>query len=124
MDMPQHALQIAEIVRRYPDQWVLVEKMAWDAHAQPTAGRPLSPHVKVEIGRADELERRRGLHSARDAMWSSVGKQANQRWHARDHHTGKGLASVFGRRQEVVFLQQCRVVYLQHAANSRRLKTG
>lgn len=38
MDMPQHALPIAEIVRRYPDQWVLVEETAWDAHAQPTAG--------------------------------------------------------------------------------------
>jgi hypothetical protein len=33
MDMPQHALPIAEIMRRYPDQWVLVEEMAWGAHA-------------------------------------------------------------------------------------------
>jgi hypothetical protein len=28
MDMPQHALPIAEIVRCYPDQWVLVEETA------------------------------------------------------------------------------------------------
>ena len=67
-----------------------------------------SEHVEVELCRADELERRRGLHSARDAMWSYVGKKANQRWrwHAMDHHTGKVLASVCGRRQDAVFLQR------------------
>jgi insertion element IS1 protein InsB len=39
-------------------------------------------------------------------MWSSVGKKAPPRWlwHAIDHHTGKVLASVFGRRQDAVFL--------------------
>jgi insertion element IS1 protein InsB len=40
-------------------------------------------------------------------MWSSVGKKANQRWlwHAIDHHTGKVLAYVFGRRKADVFLR-------------------
>ena len=63
-------------------------------------------HVEVEICRADELEGRRGLSSELDEMWSYVGKKANQRWlwHAIDHHTGKVLAYVFGRRQDDVFL--------------------
>ena len=63
-------------------------------------------HVEVEICRADELERRRGLSSELDEMWSYVGKKANQRWlwHAIDHHTGKVLAEVFGRRQDDVLL--------------------
>ena len=39
MDMPPHALPMAEIVRRYPDQWVLVEETSWDAHGHPVAGR-------------------------------------------------------------------------------------
>jgi insertion element IS1 protein InsB len=64
-------------------------------------------HVEVEICRADELERRRGLSSELDEMWSYVGKKANPRWlwHAIDHHTGKVLAYVFGRRQDDVFLR-------------------
>jgi insertion element IS1 protein InsB len=64
-------------------------------------------HVEVEIYRADELEGRRGLSSELDEMWSYVGKKANQRWlwHAIDHHTGKVLAYVFGRRQDDVFLR-------------------
>ena len=37
-------------------------------------------HVEVEICRADELERRRGLSSELDEMWSYVGQKANQRW--------------------------------------------
>jgi len=42
-----------------------------------------------------------------DEMWSFVGKKGNQRWlwHAIDHHTGKVLAYVFGRRQDTVFLE-------------------
>ena len=42
-----------------------------------------------------------------DEMWSFVGKKGNQRWlwHAIDHHTGKVLAYVFGRRKDEVFLQ-------------------
>ncbi len=64
-------------------------------------------HVKVEIGRADELEVRRGLSSELDEMWSFVKAKANPRWlwHAIDHHTGKVLAYVFGRRKDDVFLR-------------------
>ena len=36
--------------------------------------------VEVESGRAEELDRRRGLTSERDEMWSEVGKQAEPRW--------------------------------------------
>src|SRR2546430_647474 len=43
-----------------------------------------------------------------DAMWSYVRKKTAQRWlwHAIDHHTGKVLAYVCGRRQDQVFLQR------------------
>ena len=63
-------------------------------------------HVEVEIWRADELEVRRGLSSELDEMWSYVRSKAHPRllWHAIDHHTGKVLAYVFGRRQDTVFL--------------------
>ena len=63
--------------------------------------------VEVEIWRADELEVRRGLSSELDEMWSSVARKSNPRWlwHAIDHHTGKVLAYVFGRRQDDVFLK-------------------
>jgi insertion element IS1 protein InsB len=39
-----------------------------------------------------------------DEMWSSGGKKKEPRWlwHVIDHQTGKGLAYVFGRRQEAV----------------------
>jgi insertion element IS1 protein InsB len=42
-----------------------------------------------------------------DEMWSFVGKKRQQRWlwHAIDHHTGKVLAYVFGRRKDTVFLE-------------------
>jgi insertion element IS1 protein InsB len=55
--------------------------------------------VNVIIRRADEAEV--------DEMWSYVGKKTGQRWlwHAIDHHTGRVLAYVFGRRQDQVFLQ-------------------
>ena len=64
--------------------------------------------VEVEICRAEELDHRRGLTSALDAMWSEVGKQAELRWlwHAMDHHRGTVLAYVFGRRKEI-----CRSYY-------------
>ncbi len=41
-------------------------------------------------------------------MWSYVASTSNPRWlwHAMDHHTGKMLASVFGRRKDTVFLQR------------------
>ena len=63
--------------------------------------------VEVEIWRADELEVRRGLSSELDEMWSYVQSKAHPRWlwHAIDHHTGKVLAYVFGRRQDTVFLE-------------------
>jgi insertion element IS1 protein InsB len=64
-------------------------------------------HVEVEIWRADELEVRRGLSSELDEMWSYVRSKAHPRWlwHAIDHHTGKVLAYVFGRRQDTVFFE-------------------
>ena len=51
-------------------------------------------HVEVEIGRADELEVRRGLSAELDEMGSYVRSKANPRWlwHAIDHHTGQVLA--------------------------------
>ena len=63
--------------------------------------------VEVEIWRADELEVRRGLSSELDEMWSFVQAKAHPRWlwHAIDHHTGKVLAYVFGRRKDTVFLK-------------------
>ncbi len=63
--------------------------------------------VEVEIWRADELEVRRGLSSELDEMWSYVTRKSNPRWlwHAIDHHTGKVLAYVFGRRKDDVFLK-------------------
>ena len=68
----------------------------------------LSPEqVEVELWRADELEVRRGLRSELDEMWSYVARKSNPRWlwHAIDHHTGKVLAYVFGRRKDDVFLK-------------------
>jgi insertion element IS1 protein InsB len=67
----------------------------------------LPEQVEVELYRADELEVRRGLASELDEMWSYVAKKANPRWlwHAIDHHTGKVLAYVFGRRKDTVFLR-------------------
>jgi insertion element IS1 protein InsB len=40
-------------------------------------------------------------------MWSFVGAKSNQRWlwHAIDHNTGKVLAYVLGKRQDIVFKQ-------------------
>ena len=63
--------------------------------------------IEVERWRADELEVRRGFSSELDEMWSYVRSKANPRWlwHAIDHHTGKVLAYVFGRRQDTVFLE-------------------
>ena len=63
--------------------------------------------VEVEICRANALDSQRALSSERDEMWSYVGKKAHQRWlwHAIDHHTGKVLAYVFGRRKDEVFLR-------------------
>ena len=75
-------------------------------HHGVLASLPLE-HVAGAIWRADELEVRRGLSSELDEMWSYVCKKANPRWlwHAIDHHTGKVLAYVFGRRKDNVFLR-------------------
>ena len=64
-------------------------------------------HVEVEVWRADELEVRHGLSSELDEMWSYVRSKTNPRWlwHAIDHHTGKVLAYVLGRRKDTVFLE-------------------
>jgi len=63
--------------------------------------------VEVEVCRSEELDHRRGLTSELDEMWSYVRSKANPRWlwHAIDHHTGKVLAYVFGRRKDDVFLK-------------------
>ena len=78
-------------------------------HVNPPLLQILHPEqVEVAICRSEELERRRGLTSALDDMWSFVRSKATPRWlwHAIDHQTGKVLAYVFGRRQDDVFLQR------------------
>jgi insertion element IS1 protein InsB len=65
-----------------------------------TVLRMLNPaEVAWNIERAGEAEM--------DKMWSLVGNKGNPRWlwHAIDHHTGKVLAYVFGRRKDEVLLQ-------------------
>ena len=60
--------------------------------------RTLNPdEVAWDIERAGEAE------AEMDEMWSFVGNKGNPRWlwHAIDHCTGKVLAYVFGRRQEI-----------------------
>src|SRR5262249_38600724 len=78
----------------------------------PAVNHHVLPHlhpeqVEVESWRADALEVHRGLSSELDEMWSYVFKKAHPRWlwHAMDHHTGRVLAYVFGRRQDAVFLK-------------------
>jgi insertion element IS1 protein InsB len=63
--------------------------------------------IEVEIWRADELEVHRGLSSELDEMWSFVARKTNPRWlwHAIDHHTGKVLAYVFGRRKDTILVK-------------------
>jgi insertion element IS1 protein InsB len=63
--------------------------------------------VEVAICRADELDQRRGLTSELDETLAYVRQKTNPRWlwHAIDHHIGKVLAYVFGRRQDKVFLK-------------------
>ena len=63
--------------------------------------------MEVESCRSEERDRRRGLTSELDDMWSDVRSKAPPRWlwHAIDHHTGKVLAYVFGRRKDDVFLK-------------------
>ena len=63
--------------------------------------------VEVDIWCREELAQREGPGTELDEMWSYVGKKAAPRWlwHAIDHHRGKVLAYVFGRRKDEVFLQ-------------------
>src|SRR6266852_5559158 len=63
--------------------------------------------VEGEVCRSEALDRRRGLTSELDDMWSDVRSKAPPRWlwHAIDPHTGKVLAYVFGRRKDDVFLK-------------------
>src|SRR5262249_27935774 len=65
---------------------------------EPLLQRLHPEQIEVEICRSEELDRRRGLTSELDEMWSFVRSKANPRWlwHAIDHHTGKVLAYVFG----------------------------
>jgi insertion element IS1 protein InsB len=70
--------------------------------------QPLPPEQgEVERCRAEELDQRRGLTSALDAMGSDVGKKAEPRWlwQALNPHRGTVLAYVCGRRKAEVFLQ-------------------
>jgi len=79
------------------------------AYVNQAVLQPLHPeHVEVESCRADELAQRRGLASELDAMWAYGARKINPRWlwHAMDHDSGKVLASVFGRRQDTVFLER------------------
>jgi insertion element IS1 protein InsB len=64
--------------------------------------------IEVTICRADELEERRGRSAELDELWSFVARKTNPRWlwHTIDHHTGKVLAYVFGRRKDTVFLKR------------------
>jgi transposase-like protein len=50
-----------------------------------------------------DVERAGDAEAEMDEMWSCVRHTGNPRWlwHAIDHHTGKVLAYVFGRRQEI-----------------------
>jgi insertion element IS1 protein InsB len=63
--------------------------------------------VEVDICLVQLPEEVEGPESELDEMWSYVGKKDNPRWlwHAIDHHTGKVLAYVFGKRKDEVFLQ-------------------
>ena len=72
--------------------------------ALSAVNRPLlaglsTSQVEVVLQRVDAAEV--------DEMGSFVGKKTAPRWlwHALDHRTGKGLAYVFGRRKDEVFLQ-------------------
>jgi len=61
MDTPPEGLPIAEIVRRYPNQWVLVEETAWDPHGHPTAGMVRA----ASVARGDLREPMRRCHHDR-----------------------------------------------------------
>jgi len=69
-----------------------------------------SVHCPVEYSNSSIVSRMNILtirEAELDEIWSFVGHKGNPRWlwHAIDHHTGKVLAFVFGRRKDEVFLQ-------------------
>jgi insertion element IS1 protein InsB len=66
---------------------------------QPLLERLPPSRAEVVLARVDGAEV--------DEMWSFVGKKQEPRWlwHAIDHHTGKVLAYVFGRRKDEVFVK-------------------
>src|SRR4029450_8157884 len=92
-----------------PADFATLEKKESDLkHVNQQLLQVLHPEqVEVEICRSEELDRRRGLTSELDEMWSYVRSKANPRWlwHAIDHRTGQVLAYVFGRRKDDVFLK-------------------
>lgn len=61
----------------------------------------------MDICPVEQPEETQGPESELDEMWRYLGKKDNPRWlwHAIDHHTGKVLAYVFGRRKAEVLLQ-------------------
>lgn len=63
--------------------------------------------VEVDLYLVQLPESVDGRECELDEMWSYVGNKDNPRWlwHAIDHHSGKVLAYVFGRRKDEVFLQ-------------------
>jgi IS1 family transposase len=81
--------------------WRELKKQATVLESVTTALlRTLNPaEVAWDMKRAGEAEI--------DEMWSVVGNKGHPRWlgHALDHHTGKVLAYVFGRRTAEVFVQ-------------------
>ena len=104
----RHSRYRARVARQPHHSPERTQKKAPELH-QVNQGvlRYLHPEpVEVEICRADELAQRRGLASELDEMWAYVAKKTNPRWlwHAIDHHSGKVLAYVFGRRKDTVFL--------------------
>src|SRR6266853_2316254 len=84
-----------------PKKAVHLEKAAVLESVNTALLRTLNPaEVAWDLERAGEAEV--------DEMWSFVGHKGNPRWlwHAIDHHTGKVLAYVFGRRKDEVYLQR------------------
>jgi insertion element IS1 protein InsB len=63
--------------------------------------------IEEEIGRADDLEVRRGLSSELDERWRFVARKTTPRWlwHAIDPGTDTVGAYGFGRRKDAVLLQ-------------------
>jgi hypothetical protein len=106
IDMRLNASGVRDMARSLPicPNTVLRERKKKEAALEAvntTLLRTLNPaEVAWDLERAGEAEM--------DEMWSFVGHKGNPRWlwYAIDHHTGKVLAYVFGRRQDTVFLKR------------------